>query len=428
MIAKRSNFQIFLAFLILLSSSCSLFQGTPPAITDAPVQDVPTDMPVVDTPRPTVNHLTMPSDPPTSKMSEINDKNSSSFATEKRTNGGENYNQNLFERPFNANSMDTYFPDLDIVRTYLGMDSEWVYVTIQLVDVGSSGALAGNYGVEIDRNVDGRGDVLIFASQVGTEWTTDGVTIWMDDNGDVGGDFPMSSEAPFIGDGYENMVFESGYGPDPDAAWARLDPDDPARVQIAFKQALIEGDVYFTWGAWADQGVYNPAWFDYSDHFTADEAGSPLVELADLYPIKALFELDNTCRWAVGFTPTGSEPGICTVPVTPTPIKPGTISGVVFDDRTNGDLVLDPLSIRIAGANVRARSGDCSSPGSVVTTATTNGSGEYTLSVSAGTYCVDVNPDPVSYSYKTPPQTVTVSSGGSVNNVNFGYTQKLTIR
>ena len=29
------------------------------------------------------------------------------------------------------------------------------------------------------------------------------------------------------------------------------------------------------------------------------------------YPLKQLAELDNTCRWSVGFTPDGTEPGLC---------------------------------------------------------------------------------------------------------------------
>jgi hypothetical protein len=33
--------------------------------------------------------------------------------------------------------------------------------------------------------------------------------------------------------------------------------------------------------------------------------------MKDLYPIKAIFALDNTCREAFGFTPGGTEPGVC---------------------------------------------------------------------------------------------------------------------
>jgi hypothetical protein len=31
------------------------------------------------------------------------------------------------------------------------------------------------------------------------------------------------------------------------------------------------------------------------------------------YPIKAVHEIDNSCRMAVGFQPTGLEPGLCEV-------------------------------------------------------------------------------------------------------------------
>jgi hypothetical protein len=42
---------------------------------------------------------------------------------------------------------------------------------------------------------------------------------------------------------------------------------------------------------------------------------------------------------------------------------------------------------------------------------------------------VDVNPDPaIGWSSKTPPQTVTVANGGTVNNVNFGYRSYLGMR
>jgi hypothetical protein len=40
--------------------------------------------------------------------------------------------------------------------------------------------------------------------------------------------------------------------------------------------------------------------------------------------MKALAELDNTCRWTVGFQGTGLEPGICYIPptITNTPVPP----------------------------------------------------------------------------------------------------------
>lgn len=425
------------AVLALAVVACNLTTVAPATEPAAPVETEQTDLPPetteeADTPEPTATieivHTMFPGEPPASWVSEITDRDSSITASERRTSGGDNFALNTFERPFNANSMDTYFPDLDIKRARLSMDGQWIYVTIQLVGVGPNNSLRGNYGVEVDLNVNGRGDLLIFASDPQAAWSTDGVRAWEDSNNDVGGAHPIQSDAPVSGDGYDTLVFDQGLGADSDAAWARVSPADPASVQIAFKKSLINNDAEFTWGAWADKGVANPAWFDYNDHFTHAEAGSPMSELSQ-YPVKALAEVDNTCRWGVGFTPIGNEPGVCPVPPTPTPIVPGTITGVVFNDGVNGDRILDAGSIRIAGANVRVRSGACSSPGSVVTTATTSGSGSYVATVNPGTYCVDVNPDPpIGWSDKTPPQTVNVSSGAAVNNVNFGYSQYLGMR
>jgi hypothetical protein len=376
-----------------------------------------------------VVHTLTPGEPPSGWLSDITDWDSSSTAAQRRTAGGENFALDRYERPFNANPMDTYFPDLDIKHTRLFADSTWIYVMIDLVGAGSGGGLSGNYGVEVDLNIDGRGDVLVLASNPQASWTTDGVRAWLDNNHDVGGAHPLQSDAPVSGDGFETQVFDQGHAPypDPDTAWARVAPSNPASVQIAFKKALISNDGMFTWGAWADKGVFNPAWYDYNDHFTHADAGSPLSELSQYYPLKALFELDNTCRWGVGFTPTGSEPGVCPVPPTPTPIVPGNIFGTVFVE-TNGDLILDGSSTLIGGANVRVRAGSCGSPGAVVTNGTTNGAGHYTVTVNPGTYCVDASPDPVTYSSKTPPQTVVVPNGATVGPINLGYSQYLGMR
>jgi hypothetical protein len=83
-------------------------------------------------------------------------------------------------------------------------------------------------------------------------------------------------------------------------------------VQLAVRRSLIDDDSAFMWGAWADAGVSNPAWADYNDHFTLAEAGSPLSSSQE-YPLKALAQVDNTCRMYFGFTPTGREAGICEV-------------------------------------------------------------------------------------------------------------------
>jgi hypothetical protein len=384
-------------------------EPTAPASTETP-----TSTPIV--------HMLVPGELPASFLSEITDRDSSGFAAQRRSNGGENFPKNMYERPFNGNTMDTYFPDLDITRTRLLRDSQWVYVEIRLAGQNPAGGLQGEYGVEVDLNVDGRGEVLLMAAKPGARWSTDGVRIWQDANHDVGASHPIQSDAPVNGDGYERLVFDQGVGSDPDAAWARISPIDPNSVQIAFKRGVINDDDKFTWGAWAmHESTFNPAWFDYNDHFTIEAAGSPLSELTQYYPLKAFAEADNTCRWGVGFTPIGTEPGVCPIPATPTPVVPGTISGIVFRQKY-GDLTYNIGDVLYPGASIRVRSGACGSPGGVVTTAITNAIGGYSVSVSPGTYCVDVNPDPYStYTSKTPPQTVVVGSGGSVPNVNFGY-------
>jgi hypothetical protein len=265
-------------------------------------------------------HKTSPVDPPASFVSQIQDIDSSSVASQHRAPGGENFNINLFERPFDQ-TMTTYYPDLDIKAARFSRDSSWDYVTIDLVGQDPKGGLTEEYAVELDVNRDGRGDFLVVVLAPGVGWTTDGVQIWEDANHDVGGIHPVESDPPpQTGDGYEKLLFNQGQGSDPDLAWGRISQLNSSSVQIAFKRTLFNDANPFLWGAWAiDPVMFHPDWFDYDDHFTQAQAGSPLVELTQYYPIKALYGIDNTCRWAVGFTPTGNEPGICPLPPTPTP-------------------------------------------------------------------------------------------------------------
>ena len=57
----------------------------------------------------------------------------------------------------------------------------------------------------------------------------------------------------------------------------------------------------------------------------------------------------------------------------------------------------------------------------------TDGNGKYMINVPAGTYCVDVSPDPstVSWNVKSPPVKVTVPNGGTAT-ANFWYWFNLT--
>ncbi len=253
--------------------------------------------------------LKQPSDVPSSPESFAEDDNSSVVASELRAVGGDQYDLNLFERPFNGGEMNIYYPDVDITRALLSQDRQWMYVTISLAGPRGDG-LYGNYGVELDLDVDGRGDYFITTLAPGKDWSTNGVRIWNDRNGDVGNAIPYVSDPPQTGDGYEMLVFDQGNGDAPDLAWSRINPNDPNSVQIAFQRGVIANDPVFSWVAWASRDAFKPAWFDYNDRFTFQEAGSPLRELLKYYPLKALAGVDNTCHSPVGFNAPG-QTGFC---------------------------------------------------------------------------------------------------------------------
>jgi hypothetical protein len=109
--------------------------------------------------------------------------------------------------------------------------------------------------------------------------------------------------------GYEVEIFHSGQGDDPDLAWIRRDPEQPDRVQLAVKDAVIGGTGYL-WSVWADEGVRDPAARDYNDRWTLSIAGSPIKE-NQFYPLKEVALVDSTCRSWYGYEPTGAEPGLC---------------------------------------------------------------------------------------------------------------------
>jgi hypothetical protein len=253
----------------------------------------------------------MPVQLPGQRADHAGDIDSSANAHRQMVSGGDVFVHGLYERPFNAVTMDTYFPYLDIVDTQGFKDGTWGYATITLQNTDPNGDLPAQYGIELDLDRDGRGDWLILTSSpASTQWTTQGVRAWRNSNGDIGGVAVMAADThPRGGDGYEVQAFDQGQGSLIDGAWTRISDSDPKTVELAFKLEMLGSSGSYAMGAWAGSTV-DPGMFDYHDHMTHLQAGSPNPGY-EVYPLKDMAEIDNTCRLAVGFAPTGKEPGLC---------------------------------------------------------------------------------------------------------------------
>jgi len=283
----------------------------PPATGEPPTLAVVT--PEV-TPTAPIVHTMFPGEPPAPARF-MTDRSTAPLAADRRSIA-DNFNIGAFERPFTSQAME-YKGYLDLTRAEIAGSGPWMYVTLSL-EWPPVAAAPASYAVEIDTDMDGRGDwIVIGGAPPGTDWTTDGVRVYQDTNNDVGANTPVQSDPPSSTDGYETLVFDQGSGPDPDAAWIRISPAAPNRIQLAFKAALIAGDAEFLWWGWAFADP-QPAQQDYQDHFTLAQAGSPLSE-SPHYPIKDLALIDSTCRWGYDFNPSPGLPGVCPPPPTPTP-------------------------------------------------------------------------------------------------------------
>ncbi len=319
------TYSVILVCAILLAACAPQAQPLPtelppaPAATEPPaVAALPTDTGAPAT-SPTaaaasVQHTSVPGDLPAGKGIFLGDQSTVSSLNKERAFAGDRFQLDRFERPYNADTMDTYYPFLDVVSANFYQDATWVFVRITLVGPDANGALPGKYAAEVDLNLDGRGDLLVLVDHPSSaDWSTDGVQVLQDANGDVGGLHVANSDsAGKSGDGYETAIFDQGQGDDPDAAWARLDTNDPNSLQLAFKASLLGDHSSYLAGAWSGNDALNPALFDLNDHFTHEEAGDAnAVDAPTFYPIKQLSALDNTCRAAIGFSPSGKEPGVC---------------------------------------------------------------------------------------------------------------------
>ncbi|MCJ7696275.1 MAG: hypothetical protein MUO40_12750 [Anaerolineaceae bacterium] len=356
------------------------------------------------------------------------DTDSSTTAANKSAGGGDDYYSNKYERPFSQNDM-VYYPDLDIQKAEISVDDNFYYISITVKGLNpTSNSLTGTYGAELDTDLDGRGDYLFYCDLPNfTDWSINTVHAFKDANNDVGGTTPTYPDTGTTGDGYETLIFSTSMLDDPDGLWCRKRAGSDIMVDLAIHKTLIGSPGQFAWGVWTDLGLKQPGSFDYNDHFTFDQAGSPMAG-NNYYPIKDIHSLDNTCREAFGFEPSEFIPGMCFVP-TPTPTtappdptatlppRPGTVSGIAFYDRNSNGVFDAGEPETVYSVTIRVYQGFCSGGLHVVYRSTTNKT--YSFTMPPGNYCIYINP---TYSDMTTPYQYSITIVSSTNIPrNFGY-------
>ena len=283
-----------------------------------------------ETPLPTPEHAVMPGDPILIDVQKVKDCYSGgSLETGELIivgTGCDVWRLNYIERPFDPDRVD-YDPNLDIIQQEFGYDDTFYFARL-MVDMkeDSQPLLTNSYGVELDLDVDGDGDVLMYVTDPMTMedgWTVERVFVWQDLNDDVGGmEAVIKDEIPPEGDGYETLYFESGYGEDADAAWARISPVYPSAIEFAFKKGLVEKEDSFMWWMWASTEPFDPPMFDYVDRFEEEDK----------------YFIDESCRWIMFAPPNENLPNTC--PVWKAAATPGVGACVCHMDRQLG-LVCD---------------------------------------------------------------------------------------
>lgn len=319
---KKLTTFIIVAFLFL--QGCASPTPEAPAVTEAPATEQPA-IEAAATEAPTAEpivHTTIPQSGTRSRSNAHDQEESTTFDNKNVTNG-DDFLKNQFERPFTADGM-TYLPDIDIVDFGITSDNQFFYIKIFLAGLDdASQSLTGSYAVEIDRNADGRAEILLSTrAPYSTDFTADNVYVFVDVNGDIGGTRATRPDAIFTGDGYDGVIFDLSrniFPEDPDLAWVHFVPGDKPAIEIAYKKWIFkDGNEKFMWNVWASKQQINPHFFNLHDTTTTEEAGSPDKNNAD-YPIKLVSEVDNSCRVPLGFDASGSEPMGCLVKINNAP-------------------------------------------------------------------------------------------------------------
>ena len=225
--------------------------------------------------------------------------------------GCDYWNREWLERPADS-ATGTYNPAIDILWSQAGKRDPFSYLRFKVHDLTN---IPEGYeaGFELDSDLDSRGEFLLLAKgPFTTEWSTDGVEVWQDTNGDVGGNKPFAYDEN-TSDGYETKLFASGVGNDPDLAWVRISPKDGNIIEFAFKASMLPNPKTFGWWAWAGVKDIDPSQFELVDR--GSDTGS--------------WNVDNTCSWIWGVKPTPGElANLCNVVVpTPTPTNVPEVTG-----------------------------------------------------------------------------------------------------
>ena len=278
-----------------------------PAAEDAAEESSSTEIPPTDVPAEAdssqeIVHWAYPGDFKVAPLQKIFDcKTGPYFKTSQTYNLSEvcdQWDRNYFERPLNE-ALTELYPQLDIIEAEFGQDENWYYTRILVFsELVENLVLDGVYAIEIDLDLDARGDILITTNAPGTypadEWTSEGVQVWQDANDDVGGPQAMLVDPRYDGDGYETLLVDSAVGDDPDLAYVKTYSETPGLLEFGFKADLL-GDVEsFEWWVWA-MGV---------------DLTAAKYDPVDFFPQDSLFALDNTCGWIFGSYPR-DLPNIC---------------------------------------------------------------------------------------------------------------------
>ena len=298
-------------FIFLIVPACSYPTAQAPAATEAPISitAIPTPEPIV--------HTIFPAAGTRARATAHDNENSTTFDT-KKVAGGDDFVRERYERPFTAGEM-VYLPDIDIVDFSISSDDQFFYILISFVGLDlETQSLTGFYGVEIDRNADGRAEIMLTTSPpYGLEYTPDNVVLSVDLNGDVGGSKPSRPD-DFEGNGFEGIIYDLSRNVfpdgDPDLAWVHqtTDGDHPA-IEIAYRKWIFQGgDEAFMWNVISSDSPLDPTHIYFHDNLTEEQAGSPNTDNPN-YPLKELAAMDNSCRVPLGFTAGGGEPMGCFV-------------------------------------------------------------------------------------------------------------------